>query len=340
MAVVTTYNQTVQALMGKKQSIDSQSVTVAASNINDKVMGYKPLVEQYASEYGIEDYVTYILAIMMVESGGNGNDVMQSSESLGKPPNSLTAEESIKQGCYYFSQAVKRAEENECDIWAAVQSYNFGLSYVYYVATNGKVHNIDLSEYFSRYRLAPMLGNASGTTYPYVNEYSQALGKTYLYSNGGNFLYAMIVKQYITTSPSNGVVSENEFMWPVPANYNYISSPFGNRLHPISHTYKMHSGIDIPVNYGADIYASKSGTVTGASYHSSMGNYVIIDHGGGVSTVYMHNSELLVSLGTVVTQGQVIAKGGSTGASTGNHCHFSVKVNGEYVDPMNYVKVP
>jgi len=145
-----------------------------------------------------------------------------------------------------------------------------------------------------------------------------------------------IAESYVATTKVSGA----GFIWPVPSNYTTISSPFGYRSNPVTGAYHLHSGIDIPVPTGTDIYASKSGTVTAAAYHSSMGNYVMIDHGDGTSTIYMHNSQLLVNVGTVVTQGQVIAKAGTTGNSTGPHCHFSIKVSGEFVNPLDYVSLP
>lgn len=126
------------------------------------------------------------------------------------------------------------------------------------------------------------------------------------------------------------------FVFPI-ASYTYISSKYGYRTHPISGQYKFHSGVDLASPYGTAIYAAYSGVVASAGYNSSMGNYVMINHGGGLYTIYMHASSLCVSEGEAVATGQTIAKVGSTGASTGNHLHFTVRLNGEYVDPNDYV---
>lgn len=126
------------------------------------------------------------------------------------------------------------------------------------------------------------------------------------------------------------------FIWPCPA-YTRISSYFGPRPQPVPGASTNHKGVDLAAPYGADILASAAGVVTTATYSSSAGNYVVIAHGNGISTVYMHASSLLVSVGTVVEQGQVIAKVGSTGYSSGNHLHFGVIKNGSYVDPMGYI---
>ncbi len=130
---------------------------------------------------------------------------------------------------------------------------------------------------------------------------------------------------------------EGDMMWPLPASYQYISSPFGMRLHPILGKRLMHTGIDIPAPGGTSIYAAKGGTVINAAYLGSYGNAVIIDHGGGIHTLYGHSSKLLVSEGDVVNKGDVVALVGSTGRSTGNHLHFEVRENGVYVDPKKYL---
>lgn len=128
--------------------------------------------------------------------------------------------------------------------------------------------------------------------------------------------------------------------WPI--GYYNISSYFGGRGTVTDANGNVvstgaHYGIDIPAPAGTPIYASAAGTVEAATYGSSTGNYVLINHGGGIKTVYMHASALYVSAGQSVSAGQVIAGVGSTGDSTGNHLHFGVKVNGSYQNPLYYV---
>ncbi|MBR1860679.1 MAG: peptidoglycan DD-metalloendopeptidase family protein [Lachnospiraceae bacterium] len=126
------------------------------------------------------------------------------------------------------------------------------------------------------------------------------------------------------------------FIFPI-ASYKYISSKYGWRIHPITGKNQFHSGVDLAAPYGTAIYAAYSGVVASAGYNASMGNYVMINHGDGLYTVYMHASSLYVKEGDAVAIGQTIAAVGSTGSSTGNHLHFSVRLNGEYVDPNDYV---
>lgn len=124
--------------------------------------------------------------------------------------------------------------------------------------------------------------------------------------------------------------------WPCPSSRR-ITSDYGPRKSPTAGASTNHKGIDIGAMYGADIVAADSGKVLISTYSQSAGNYIVIDHGGGICTVYMHASSRLVSVGDNVTRGQVIAKVGSTGYSTGNHLHFGVTVNGSYVSPWGYV---
>ncbi|MDF2589029.1 MAG: peptidase [Anaerocolumna sp.] len=126
------------------------------------------------------------------------------------------------------------------------------------------------------------------------------------------------------------------FIWPVPAS-SRITSTFGYRNQPTAGASTYHKGIDIGAPTGTAIVASASGTVVTASYSVSGGNYIMLYHGNGTYTVYMHCSQLLVSVGDEVSQGDKIALVGSTGVSTGPHLHFAVSVNGTYVDPQNYV---
>ncbi len=130
--------------------------------------------------------------------------------------------------------------------------------------------------------------------------------------------------------------SGGQFTWPCPS-YSRITSDYGYRTHPIYGVQKFHSGIDMAASSGAAILAAADGVVVGASYDSSMGNYVMIDHGSSLYTVYMHCSALYVSKGQEVSAGQNIAAVGSTGASTGPHLHFSVRLNGQYTSPWPYL---
>ena len=131
--------------------------------------------------------------------------------------------------------------------------------------------------------------------------------------------------------------------WPVPsrsASSSSLSSGFVQRANPVSGRWESHSGYDIPAAYGAPIVAAEGGVVTYAGWMNGYGYTVMISHGGGLTTLYGHNSSLTVSKGQTVSRGQTIAKCGSTGNSTGNHCHFSVLVNGSYVNPASYLGVP
>jgi murein DD-endopeptidase MepM/ murein hydrolase activator NlpD len=141
----------------------------------------------------------------------------------------------------------------------------------------------------------------------------------------------------IRSLQSKGNYIGGKLMWPTPST-RQISSYYGNRMHPILKKYKMHTGIDIAASYGASIVAANKGTVIVAGWQSGYGNTVIIDHGGGITTLYAHCSRLLVSVGDSVNAGAVIAKVGSTGLSTGPHLHFEVRKNGSTQDPLNYVK--
>lgn len=127
-----------------------------------------------------------------------------------------------------------------------------------------------------------------------------------------------------------------ELAWPVPG-YTRISSKYGMRTHPITGVYKLHTGVDISAPMGANFIAANDGIVTKAGYNSAYGNMVIIDHGGGVSTLYAHGSEILVQVGQTVKRGEVVLKVGSTGYSTGPHAHFEVRLNGVVTDPMPYI---
>jgi len=145
-----------------------------------------------------------------------------------------------------------------------------------------------------------------------------------------------IIQQYQSKNPSNQSPPKGNgsLIWPVSGP---ITSGYGMRWHPIYGTYSMHTGIDIGAPHGAAVKAADGGTVIYAGWMGGYGNTLIVDHGGGVSTLYAHLSGFAVSSGTTVSQGQVIAYVGSTGNSTGPHLHFEVRINGNHTNPLAYL---
>ena len=133
-----------------------------------------------------------------------------------------------------------------------------------------------------------------------------------------------------------GTYVGGQMAWPVASRFTWISSPFGNRRSPITGRSEFHRGVDIAGSgiSGTNIYAANDGIVIISQFSGSLGNHVVIDHGGGVTTLYGHALRRLVSVGDSVTRGQAIATVGSTGASTGPHLHFEVAVNGTREDPI------
>lgn len=127
------------------------------------------------------------------------------------------------------------------------------------------------------------------------------------------------------------------FKWPAPS-YTQVTSDYGSRMHPTLGVEKFHNGIDMAAPSGSPILAAYDGQVVAADYNGSMGNYVMIDHGGGLYTIYMHASALYVSQGEMVARGQNIGAVGATGRATGSHLHFSVRKDGAYVSPWNYLE--
>lgn len=131
------------------------------------------------------------------------------------------------------------------------------------------------------------------------------------------------------------VVGTGTFSWPVPSSKR-VTSKFGQRYHPIYHEYRMHTGIDIGATYGTSVIAVDDGVVIISTYSSSYGNYIVISHGNGLTTLYAHLSTRSVKVNDKVKKGAVIGKIGSTGASTGPHLHFEVSINGDRKNPLSY----
>lgn len=151
---------------------------------------------------------------------------------------------------------------------------------------------------------------------------------------------ANIKKQIQQAQEANNIPPKytgGKLAWPTPGYYT-ITSKYGMRIHPIFHVWKLHAGIDLGAPKGANFVAAEDGTVITSRLSSSYGNMVVIDHGGGLTTLYAHGTTRLVSVGDKVKRGQAVLTVGSTGNSTGNHAHFEVRVNGSAVDPLPYLQ--
>ena len=323
---------------GSGGGVGPGGATYDSINIGSNITGNANIVawlEKYTKLYGISDYIGLAYALIMVENPGTDgtDDIMQSSESAGHPgPGYLTGEASVKQGCKHLAQQIKNGQDQNVDIWGVMQGYNFGSAYIPWLANRGGVNTTDLAEVYSRTVVAPSLGNTTGATYPYVNAVSQADGRTYLYVNGGNFHYASMIRQYVKVNESSGYV--------VPISKPVtVTSEFGYRYHPISGSYELHNGIDlVNGNSTTPIFAAAAGEVVIAgSYPDWYGNYVVIKHSDGLYTGYAHQSQLRVSVGDTVNQGQQIGNMGTTGPSTGPHLHFQFFKNGPWPSNSDFI---
>lgn len=311
----------LSGLLGISTSPQYEEQVGGGKQLSPQVERYRTLVEKEASAQGMEEYVALILAIIQVESNGMGNDIMQSSESAGYPPNHFgTPEASVQQGIKYIKQIVNvlkaYKKDYEKNMKLIAQSYNYGIAFASYVGNRGGEYSIDVSEEYSKNVVAPSLGNTTGRTYPYINEVSTSLGKPYLYFNGGNFMYGDLVNQYL------GFGGSGEYVLPVDS--PNISSPFGYRTSPLGGQGEFHRGLDFANPFGSTIKAIQGGKIITAEYHYSWGNHVVILHEDGKVSLYAHQSQILVKVGDIVQTGQPIGKIGSTGDSTGPHLHLEI----------------
>lgn len=178
-------------------SLMGDSGNSGTAKVNEAVMAWEPVVRQYAEKYEVPEYVDVILAIIMVETGGSGLDIMQSSESLGLPPNTITDPiVSIDAGVRHFASVIKNARSNELDFWTPVQSYNFGSGFNGYVKNNGKQYSFELASAFSK-------NLANGKKVKYSNPIADFNGNfRYAY---GNMYYVMLVQQYLSPAVGGGI---------------------------------------------------------------------------------------------------------------------------------------
>jgi len=295
--------------------------------VSSDVERYSDKIEKYAQQYGISGYVAIIKCVMMAESGGRGTDVMQCSEcpyneKYSNKPNSITdVDYSIEIGIKYLAECLKQAGCNSSSDTAkvslALQGYNYGNGYISWA----------LEKY-------------GGYSQANAQEFSNIMKAKLGWSSYGNPNYvSAVLKYYFDTSMSGSGDAGWGSPFPGKNWKTVVSSEYGYRVDPVTGARgAFHAGIDIAYPSGTVISAVKEGTVVAANYYTNgYGYHVIIDHGGGYKTLYGHCSSLLVNVGDKVTKGQAVGKVGSTGKSTGPHLHLNVYVNGETVNPRNYI---
>ena len=280
--------------------------------VTSEVLRWEPLVSKYAEKYGVGDHVQLLLAKIMQESGGRHLDVMQSSESIGLPPNSITDPElSIDVGIRYFAQVLNAAGG---DVKLALQSYNFGSGFIPYAQERG------------------------GYSKEVAVEFSNMMAAKMGWSRYGDVNYVDNVLRYLPGA-NNGTIAVNAQGFSMPIPNGKVTSNFGYRYHPLTGEYKMHAGTDFSCGrQNIPIHSAKAGTVTTSKFSGSAGNYVVVDHGEGVQTRYLHFSKTIVSEGQTVQQGEQLGNCGATGDSDGIHLHFEVIANGTKVDPLPYIQ--
>lgn len=292
------------ALDGSEQKSESFIAEEGTAKVSPQVERYRPLFEEYAAKYGVEEYTELLMAKTMQESGGRYADVMQSSESLGLPRNTISSpERSIDQGIKYFSEVLEQANG---DVKLTLQAYNFGTGFINYAEEhNNGEYSKELAEQFA-------------------SEKEAELG----WSNYGDTEYVDHVMRYVDgfSAETRAIASAESGNWAMPVENVNVTSEYGMRFHPIDNTEKMHNGIDFACTRSDTLYAVKDGVIDSALHENTgLGNHLIIQHGEQEYSVYGHMSQLDVQQGDTVEQGQALGKCGTTGSSTGTHLHLEYR---------------
>nr|WP_255485856.1 lysozyme family protein [Sporosarcina sp. BP05] len=326
------------AILGGGADQESQPQIGGVHSLSPGVEQWRELVEREAAAQGMSAYVSLLLAIIQVETGGVGTrDIMQSSESAGHPRNYWQTEElSVRQGVKHLKSIVNILEgfgagfESNSKLLA--QAYNFGSAFAGYVGRQGGEYSLDIAEQYSKNVVAPSLGNYTGITYSYVNAVSNNLGKPYLYRNGGNFMYGDLVAQYINPYAEGELAPPAQPLW--------VTSHFGGRDSPGGVGSTDHRGIDFACSeFVTPILTVLEGTVHRSGIIGGLGNALVIKHNDNFYTTYGHMSSLNVKAGDTVRTGQQIGVCGNTGTSTGPHLHFEVAPDASFtnqIDPYPY----
>jgi len=298
-----------------------------SGEIPPAVRQYEEPIKKELAKYGREDQINVLLAITTQESGGTASlDIMQASESLGLPPNTISDPmTSIKVGVSYFDEVMTQAENVGVDIDTAIQAYNMGNGYISFVAENGGSHSQELAQQFSNQMKERLGWNVYGDP-NYVENVKRYMGEAVGIGNIGNY-----VGEHGLQNPY--VHQEGKYV---------VTSEFSPaRVNPKTGVLQPHNGIDL-APYGEEnitIATAGDGVVTFAGMYSDGNIAVEIQHPNGLYTRYMHLAQMpIVKVGQSIKAGDIIGITGTTGVSTGVHLHFEIhEGRGNPVNPRNYL---
>lgn len=311
-----------EKLLEYQTQIDKNSIQV--NNLSESIKNIEEELNKVEKEYEEKKKALENRLIILYEIGDNKYlDVLLSSTSIG---DFLSRYYLITEIAKYDSQIVEEVEKQKIEIEESRKKLNSQMEE--YKKAKDEEEKIQI-----------MLENTLIVKNNYISKLTQKEQELQAKIEESINELRLIEKEIVMLTTANigtdyvgGVMA-----WPVPG-YTRITSQFGMRTHPITGVYKLHTGMDIGAPIGTNFIAANDGVVIKAGFNTAYGNMVIIDHGGGVSTLYAHGSEILVTLGQEVKKGDPILKVGMTGYTTGPHAHFEVRVNGEYVQPLNFVQ--
>lgn len=318
----------ISIIAGDSEETNPEGVEIPPDQalVSDDVLQYKTQVNEELEKYELEEYLDIVLALMMQESGGKGNDPMQSSESYcGSVGCIQDVDLSIEKGVLHFSNVMEKANN---DVRLALQSYNYGGGFIDYVNDNGGKYTFDLSVSFSQmwFEKVQHTGNYSCLR-PEALQYSACYG---------DIMYVESVLKYVPSVNGDTENLQGEYKSPLQITLQ-VNSPFSWR--DIGDGDEHHNGLDLNCNSPDSIHTVKDGEVVHAEYTGGYGNYVIVKHSETDFTGYGHMSEIGVSVGDKVESGNNLGVCGTTGRSTGEHLHFEIKSEmwGGFKDPASYL---
>lgn len=319
----------ISAIVGGSDSDKPLGIGVGQAMVSAEVLQYRDAVFEELSKYGLSEYTELVLALMMQESGGRGNDPMQASESFCGSIGCITDPQlSIEKGVLHFKNVLERANY---DVKLTLQSYNFGGGFIDFVLDNGGQYTYELAIEFSQ-KMYQKLAH----TGIYKCHRPEAIQHNACYGDIG---YVDAVLRYLASAGGESVtVGSGEYFSPLKINLR-VTSHFGWR--DIGAGPEFHQGIDFGCKETDSIHAVKDGTVVYAGVMSSYGNLVTIQHGPSDYTSYAHLSRIDVTKGQQVSGGNQVGMCGTTGRSTGTHLHFEIKSQmwGGQVDPAQYLGI-